>query len=102
VDSDELEKRLRRRLVVDTLDQAAAEMVLSRAGLAPLRDDTGRIEIEDRRAIEHPERIAELLVRAGVPPTLLQTRQEDLETHFLRLVGDGGRHDGGIGRRAVG
>ena len=39
------------------------------------------------RAVEHPEEVATALVEGGEPPTRLVVVDEDLEAHFLRLVG---------------
>jgi len=43
-------------------------------------------ELADQRAVEHPDEVASLLVRAGVPPVTLRVERDDLETHFLRLI----------------
>jgi ABC-2 type transport system ATP-binding protein len=85
--ADELERRCRRRLVVDALDRQAAREALASAGFAVATGDDGLIETGDAAALAHPERIAQLLVREGAPPTRLGVEQEDLEAHFLRLVG---------------
>jgi ABC-2 type transport system ATP-binding protein len=82
----ELERR-RRRLVVDAPDRAAAGAVLARAGFAVRAAADGVLETADERAVAHPERVAELLVREGAPPSRLTVEQEDLEAHFLSLVG---------------
>jgi len=39
-------------------------------------------------ALEAPERVAEILVSAGVPPTHLAITRESLEEHFMRLTSD--------------
>jgi hypothetical protein len=41
-------------------------------------------------ALEAPERVAEILVSAGVPPTHLAIARESLEEHFMRLTSDEG------------
>jgi ABC-2 type transport system ATP-binding protein len=94
--ADELERRRRRRIEVVTRDLDRAEGVLRQAGFEPLRPGgTGRpvIELVDERALNRPDDVAELLVRAGVPPLRLAMVQEDIEAHFLDLVGadEGGR-----------
>jgi len=90
LDVDELERQRRRRLVVRTRDcQAARSMLLSAGFSVDLTD--GAIEVKDRAAIERPDDIANRLVNAGYPPTMLNVEEEDLEHYFLRLVGmDGG------------
>jgi ABC-2 type transport system ATP-binding protein len=37
--------------------------------------------------MQHPEKIATLLVEAGCPPSRLVVEQRDLESYFLQLVG---------------
>jgi len=95
LDAAEQERRQARRLVVDTRDQPAAGRVLAAAGFATARHDgDGAFELADQRAVERPDEIASLLVRAGVPPVTLRVERDDLETHFLRLIsaeGSGGR-----------
>ena len=39
------------------------------------------------RAVAHPEEVATALVEGGEPPTRLAVVDEDLEGHFMRLVG---------------
>jgi ABC-2 type transport system ATP-binding protein len=85
--AEELEQRCRRRLVVDALDRQAARAALVAAGLDVGTGEDGVLETGDEMALAHPERIAQLLVREGAPPTRLGVEQEDLEAHFLRLVG---------------
>jgi ABC-2 type transport system ATP-binding protein len=83
----ELERRCRRRLVVDAADRHAARAALARAGFTVRVADGGVLETADEQAVAHPERVAELLVRNGTPPSRLCVEQEDLESHFLSLVG---------------
>jgi ABC-2 type transport system ATP-binding protein len=95
LDAAELERRQARRLVVKTRDQTVAGRVLTGAGFtAALHDGDGAFELADQRAVERPDEVASLLVRAGVPPVTLRVERDDLETHFLRLIsseGSGGR-----------
>ena len=88
--SAELERRRHRRLEVATRDLERAEAALRQAGFAPTRSggsDRPVIELTDDRALNRPDEVAELLVRSGVPPVRLAVVQEDIEAHFLRLVG---------------
>lgn len=87
VAADQLERRCRRRLVIDAVDRTAARAVLATAGLEVAAEDDGKLQTSDERALAHPEQIAQLLVQHGTPPTRLALEQEDLESHFLRLVG---------------
>jgi len=87
LDVDELERNRRRRLLIRTRDCPAAMSVLVNAGIAAeVTHDF--IEVCDPSAVDHPDEIAVRLVNAGVPPTMLNVEQEDLEHYFLRLVGE--------------
>lgn len=85
---DELEHNRQRRLLLRTRDLAAAGQALAAAGqnAALLRNEI--IEITDPAAISRPEEINRLLVQAGAPPTQLIVEEEELESYFLRLVGE--------------
>ena len=87
VDADALEQRRRRWLVVDARDRRAARAALSAAGFAVDDGDDGILQLCDERAITRPDEVARLLMQAGVPPTRLSVDEDDLETHFLHLVG---------------
>jgi ABC-2 type transport system ATP-binding protein len=91
--AEELARHERRRLIVDSRDRPQARRVLTGAGFTPSRQaGNGALELTDRRAVEQPDEIARLLVAAGTPPITLKVEQDDLETHFLRLIGT---HEGG-------
>jgi len=91
VNADQLGHLLRRRLVVDTLDNRSAQARLIKAGYTVAISADGALEISTENAISHPEEIATALVTAGLPPTLLKVEEEDLESYFLRAIGmDGG------------
>jgi ABC-2 type transport system ATP-binding protein len=88
LDAEDLERRQAGRLVVDARDRPAAGRVLAAAGFAPARHTAdGALELADQRAVDCPDEIASLLVRAGVPPVTLHVERDDLETYFLRLIG---------------
>jgi len=86
LDSAALEQRRDRRLEVETRDIEAAETALLAAGLTPQRRGDWRLELRDEVALEAPERVAEILVSAGEPPTHLAIARESLEEHFMRLT----------------
>jgi ABC-2 type transport system ATP-binding protein len=86
LDAEALEKLRSRRLEVGTRDLAAAQLCLQNAGYR-FTSNHEAILVEDVRAVEHPDHIAEILVHAGVPPTRLAVEQQDLEDHFLQLTG---------------
>lgn len=74
------------RLVIETRDPEAARGALGLAGyVADVEGD--HLVLTDARAIDRPDDVATVLVRAGAAPTHLAIAREDLETHFLRLTG---------------
>lgn len=87
---DELERNRQRRLLVRTRDTEAARLALNNANRPAEIIQDGTLELKDASAIDHPDDIASLLVKAGVPPTHLLVEEEELEHYFLRLVGMNG------------
>ena len=88
LDNAALEQRRDRRLEVGAHDLDTAETALLAAGLTPQRRGQGRLELRDPMALDAPDRVAEILVSAGVPPTHLAIARESLEEHFMRLTSD--------------
>ncbi len=86
VNADQLERLLNKRVVVNARDKEAARAKLIGEGYLPDLSQDGNLEIMGQKAIEHPENIASVLVRAGLPPTLLKVEEEDLESYFLRII----------------
>jgi ABC-2 type transport system ATP-binding protein len=86
LDTDALEKLRSKRLEVKARDLQAAQAYLQNAGFRFASNDE-TIMIEDVRAIEHPDNIAEMMVNAGIPPTRLAVEQQNLEDHFMQLTG---------------
>lgn len=80
----ELGSRIRRRLEVGAADLGAAADLLRRNGFAPVERD-GMLVLDGG---DSPERVATLLVHNNNPPSRLAVETEDLETFFLRLVGE--------------
>lgn len=86
LDADTLEKLRSKRLEVRARRLEEAQKCLQSAGYSPTVEDE-KIFIEDDRAVERPDDIAALLVRAGIPPTRLAVEQQNLEDHFMQLTG---------------
>ena len=86
LDTDALEKLRSKRLEIKARDLQAARAYLQNAGYQFASNDE-TIMIEDVRAIEHPEKVAEMMVSAGIPPTRLAVEQQNLEDHFMQLTG---------------
>jgi ABC-2 type transport system ATP-binding protein len=87
LDTVELERNRRRRLLVRAQDLETACKVLATAGHPCEVIQDGTLELNKPSSISAPDVIATLLVRAGVPPTQLLVEEEELEQYFLRLVG---------------
>jgi ABC-2 type transport system ATP-binding protein len=77
----------RPRLAVAVRDAPAALEALREAGFTPVASGDGGFLITEDRAVQRPDEVATLLVRAGCAPTKLAVEQDDLETYFLDLVG---------------
>lgn len=96
LDVAQLESQLSKSLIVDGRDRLSMKEVLSAAGFkadlsgTSLSDGDFTLQIKDENAINHPDRIAKLLVNSGHPPTLLKVDKEDLEMYFLRTIKEAG------------
>jgi len=87
LDAEQVEALRTRRLEIQTRDLAAAHTILATAVCGTVRVEEQSLILSDQRAVDSPDEIACLLVNAGVPPTRLAVVQENLEEHFLRLIG---------------
>jgi ABC-2 type transport system ATP-binding protein len=94
LDVDQLDRNRRRRLVVCVRETAAAQQALAAAGQPARLMPDSSLQLSGAGALERPEEISSLLVRAGAPPRKLVVEEEELEPYFLRLVGleAGGEH----------
>jgi len=88
IDADKLESFLIKTLLVDVRDRAGATECLKQKGYEIEYSDAGMIRIADPAVCEKPEVINKLLVQAGFPPCYLHAVQEDLESYFLRVIGE--------------
>jgi ABC-2 type transport system ATP-binding protein len=87
IDTGDLAVQEEQRLVVDVHDIRAALSALEKAGIAARSDGQNTLIIADKNTMQHPDRIATLLVQAGCPPSKLVIERGDLESYFLKLVG---------------
>jgi len=83
LEAAKLEELRSKQLIVEARDLAKAHKALTGFENVTLN---GRITIKDKRAVNAPEEVATLLVKAGTPPTHLAVEQENLEEYFLRLT----------------
>lgn len=81
-----LEQSLQKHMVLDGRDKNAMKYILSEHGYSFEENTDGRLLLSDGSATEKPERLAELLVHFGQPPTQLNIVTEDLEGYFLRII----------------
>jgi ABC-2 type transport system ATP-binding protein len=87
LDAEKLEELRSLRLEIKAHDLGAARSTLSQAGFT-VKTDNNILFLSDLGAISAPEKIATILVNAGIPPTRLAVEHEDLEEYFLRLTGE--------------
>jgi ABC-2 type transport system ATP-binding protein len=91
VNADELPDFLNKKLIIRVRDHKRACLVLSEKGITTNCTDEGLLEVSDKGAINHSEKINMMLVNAGCPPSMLKIDEEDLESYFLRIIeNDGG------------
>jgi ABC-2 type transport system ATP-binding protein len=91
LNTHELERNRRRRLLLRARDVETAHRALIAAGQPAEILPDGTIQLKNAACVERPDDINCLLVNAGTPPTQLVVEEEELEQYFLRLVGmDGG------------
>jgi ABC-2 type transport system ATP-binding protein len=90
LDSGQLEALYKKRLLINSNNNALALAILGKNGYEAEAYEGSILSVSGERAIEMPGSIAELMVNAGCPPTLLKVEEEDLETYFLRIIGKKG------------
>jgi ABC-2 type transport system ATP-binding protein len=86
----ELEARRRRWLCVGARDLDRAGAALRAHGITwtlSEADGAPALVVEDARAVDAPDEVARWLVAADIAPTHLAVVREDLERHFVRVVG---------------
>jgi ABC-2 type transport system ATP-binding protein len=92
LDSLQLEALYKKRLLINSNDNNLAHEILGKNGYQAEMYRGNLLSVSNGRAIEMPGSVAELMVNAGCPPTLLKVEEEDLETYFLRIISKrGGR-----------
>jgi ABC-2 type transport system ATP-binding protein len=89
LDTDALERLRSRRLKIRARLLEDARNCLHAAGYVVALEDEILV-IEDARAVQYPDEVAQLMVHAGVPPMQLVVEQQNLEDHFLQLTGSAG------------
>ncbi len=87
LEAKQVETLRTRRLEIQTRDLTTARSILTNAAYGSVITQGASLTLSDPRAVEAPDEIARLLVNAGAPPTHLAVVQENLEEHFLQLIG---------------
>ena len=87
VDTSQLEKLSRKKLLINANDIKAASSILLQNGYTANFSADKLLEISSQDAINKPDTVATIMVNAGCPPTLLQVVDEDLESYFLNAIG---------------
>lgn len=90
VEAAQLHLLLNQRLVLGVREKTQALEVMASAGFVSSLNKDGFIETYDVNAIKRPDDVARFLVHQGHSPTKLAVEEEDLETYFLRLIGQKG------------
>jgi ABC-2 type transport system ATP-binding protein len=89
LDARRLEESRSMHLAVRARNLDGAKDALTQAGFAvEMEPGETTIFLSEPRAIDGPDEVATILVKAGTPPIRLAVEQEDLEAHFLRLTGE--------------
>jgi ABC-2 type transport system ATP-binding protein len=88
INTGDLEQQIVKKLSVNTTDNQKAFQILIDNGFTVSSSGNGVINITDIQVIRHPETIATLLVNRGIPPKMLTVSEEDLESYFLRIIGN--------------
>ena len=87
VNSHELENQLIKKLFIQTDDNPKALKLLDDMGIKGEINQKSFIETQNPEALLSPEKVAVMLVNANIPPKHLQVFEEDLESYFLRMIG---------------
>ena len=87
--TDELEKELIKKQIINTTDNSKAQKVLKASGFEPKISEENNLEIADSNNKIKPEEISKILVEKDCPPKQLYKFTEDLEHYFLRIIGKG-------------
>ena len=89
-DTEQLDSFRYRRLQIHVHDKDGARSFLEKEGYPAIITKEGLLEITNKEAMTHPENVNSLLVYAGYLPTMLKIEEEDLESYFLRIIGNNG------------
>lgn len=90
--ANDLEKRRLRRLLIDADDRDLLKNALAASGInVDGYNENGTAYISNGELTGRPDYLCEKLVRSGIFPNTLHVEEEDLETYFLRIIGEKNR-----------
>ena len=90
MDAEKLHQLRNKSLLIDLKDKNGAIALLVNGGFNATVNKDGLIEITSKNAVLRPENVNLNLVNAGFPPSMLKVEEEDLESYFLRIIGEEG------------
>lgn len=83
---EDLEKELEKKLIINTNDNEKAIKLLTQKGYLPILNNKKEIVLYEENAISHSDEICQFLTINGLPPKLLYSFEEDLESYFIRTI----------------
>lgn len=86
IGTTELESLCKKRLQIGTNNQPLAKSILLKNNIIASENAENMLEIEEMERLNHPEKIASLLINNQVSLTHLSIAEEDLESYFLRTI----------------
>ncbi|MCM3364091.1 ABC transporter ATP-binding protein [Niallia sp. MER TA 168] len=87
---EQLEQNRITKLIVKTRNRKNTISFLNSLGYKVRENEKEVIEITDTEAIKKPDELVSKLVHANYSPTMVLVEEEDLETYFLRVIGENG------------
>jgi len=90
ISNEELVQHRIVKLLVKTREIEGARQALANSGYAFNMNEKGLLETQSAAAVQNPDEVAKVLVKANHPPTMLFVDEEDLESYFLRVIGKKG------------
>jgi len=88
INTGDLDQQIIKKLSVNTSDNHKALQILNDRNITATINESGILESEDSNAIAQPEFISTILVNSGIPPKMINVIEEDLESYFLRMIGN--------------
>jgi ABC-2 type transport system ATP-binding protein len=87
LNADHLKTLEKKRLLMCVRDKEIVLPILAQQGYQATVLANDALEITGKDALMHPEKVNALLVNSGNLPTMLKVEEEDLESYFLRIIG---------------